>query len=78
MTDAARKLLNDVLGLPEEDRVRIATELLASLDGPADADWDDAWAAELERRQQAAAQRGEPAPEWADARARILGRLASE
>ncbi len=78
MTDAARKLLNDVLDLPEEDRVRIATELLASLDGPADANWDDAWAAELERRQQAAAQRGELAPEWADARARILGRLANE
>ena len=78
MTDAARKLLNDVLDLPEEDRVRIATELLASLDGPADADWDDSWVAELERRQEAAANRGEPASEWVEARARILARLASE
>jgi len=78
MTHAARKLLHDVLGLSEEDRVRIATEVLASLDGPEDAGWDEAWAAELERRQSAAAERGEPAPEWGEVRARILGRLAGE
>ena len=78
MTQPARKLLRDVLDLPEEDRVQIATEVLASLDGPPDADWDAAWAAELERRQQAAEERGEPAPEWAEVRARILARLARE
>ena len=78
MTEPARKLLRDVLGLPEEDRVRIATEVLASLDGPPDADWDAAWAVELERRQQAAADRGDPAPEWAEVRARILARLGRE
>ena len=78
MTRAARKLLDDVLGLPEADRVRIATEVLASLDGPADSGWDEAWAAELERRQSAAAERGIPAPEWGEVRARILGRLAGE
>jgi hypothetical protein len=78
MTDAVRKLLHDVLDLPEEDRARIATELLASLNGPADADCDGAWAAELERRLDAAARRGEPAPEWAEARRRILARLTRE
>ena len=78
VTEPARKLLRDVLGLPEEDRVRIATEVLASLDGPPDADWDAAWVAELQRRQQAAADRGEPAPEWAEVRARILARLGRE
>jgi hypothetical protein len=78
MTEPARKLLRDVLGLPEEDRVRIATEVLASLDGPPDAGWSEAWGAELERRRQAAAERGAPAPEWAEVRARILSRLASE
>lgn len=78
MTEPARKLLRDVLGLPEEDRIRIATEVLASLDGPPDANWAQAWEAELERRRQAAAERGEPAPEWAEVRARILSQLASE
>ena len=78
MTNSARKLLQDVLGLSEDDRVRIATELLASLDGPPDADWDESWAAELEARQQAAASRGEDAPEWREVRSRILARLGRE
>ena len=78
VTHAARKLLEDVLGLSEEDRVRIATEVLASLDGPPDADWDAAWEAELERRQRAAEERGTPAPEWGEVRARILARLGRE
>ena len=77
MSKSAQQLLHDVLGLPEQDRVRIATEVLASLDGPPDADWDKAWIAELERRQRAAAARGETAPEWAEVRSRILARLAS-
>lgn len=75
VTNSARKLLHGVLGLSEEDRVRIATELLASLDGPPDADWDEAWAAELESRQRAAEERGVVAPEWGEVRARILARL---
>lgn len=77
MTDAARKLLDEVLALPEEDRVNIASDVLASLDGPSDADWDDTWLAELERRERAAAARGADAPERSEVRARILGRLAS-
>ena len=75
---SSSELLETVLRLPEEERVRIATAVLASLDGPPDADWDDAWAAELEKRHRAAAERGKPAPEWAEARARILSRLAGE
>lgn len=78
VTHTARKLLQQVLGLSEEDRVRIATEVLASLDGRPDVDWDAAWLAELEQRQRAAAARGETAPEWGEVRARILARLARE
>lgn len=78
MTETARKLLDDILTLPEEDRVKIASEVLASLDGPPDTGWDDAWLAELGRREKAAAERGTPAPEWAEVRARILDRLGAE
>ncbi len=76
MSKSAQQLLQEVLGLPEQDRVRIATEVLASLDGAPDADWDKAWIAELDRRQRAAAARGERAPEWTEVRSRILARLA--
>ncbi len=77
MTRAARKLLEDVLALSEEERAEIATEVLASLDGPPDAGWDEAWLAALEQRQKAASGRRESAPEWAAVRARVLGRLGS-
>ena len=78
MTNSAQQLLRDVLGLPEQDRVHIATEVLASLDGQPDGDWEAAWLAELDRRQRAAAARGERAPEWAEVRSRILSRLSGE
>jgi hypothetical protein len=75
VTRAAQKLLQDILGLPEEDRVHIATAVLASLDGPPDADWDAVWLAELEARQRAAEARGERGAEWGEVRARILAGL---
>ena len=75
MTDAARKLLADVLALPEEDRARIATEVIASLDGPPDADWEATWLAELDRRVEAAKQAGETGTDWSEVRAELLAEL---
>jgi putative addiction module component (TIGR02574 family) len=75
MTSSARKLLEDALVLPEDERLKLASEIIASIDGPRDADWDDAWLAELDRRAEAAKARGETASEWTDVRARILKRL---
>ena len=75
MSSAARKLLDEALALSEAERIELASDLIASVDGPPDADWDDAWAAELERRARAAAARGVPASEWSEVRARILARL---
>ncbi len=40
MSDAARKLLQDVLALPEDKRLALDSEIIASVDGPRDADWD--------------------------------------
>jgi hypothetical protein len=77
MTDAARKLLENRLALPEEERVDIATEIIASLDGPPDADWDVTWLAELDRRAKAAAQRGDTSADWSDVRSRILGDIGA-
>ena len=71
---AVRNLLDDILMLSAEERVELATEILASVEG-SDEDWDAAWLAECERRSAVAARRVEPAPTWADARGRILTRL---
>jgi putative addiction module component (TIGR02574 family) len=75
MSAAARKLLKDALALPEDERVEVASEIIASLDGPADADWNEAWIAELDRRMDAAKAQGQRGADWADVRARILQRL---
>lgn len=75
MTGAAKKLLDDLLALPEEDRAELAAELLASLDGPPDADWDESWLAETDRRVEAAKSPGETGSDWTDARARVLASL---
>lgn len=75
MTGSARELLQDVLALPEDERLELASQIIASVDGPHDADWESAWLGELDRRTEAAKARGETASEWIDVRARILKRL---
>lgn len=74
---AAGKLVEQALALPERDRLEVASELLASVDGPVDEDWDEAWLVELERRREAQRAAAKPASTWAEARARILDRLGS-
>lgn len=76
MSEVARKLLEDVLALPENERLELASELIASVDGPRDADWEEAWLAELDRRTDAARRRGESGSDWSQARARILQQLS--
>ena len=78
MSVASQKLLDQALTLSADERLDLATNLIASVDGPPEAGWDDAWAAELDRRAQAAADRGAPAPEWREVRDRILGRLSAK
>jgi putative addiction module component (TIGR02574 family) len=68
--------LEDALSLPEQERLELASELIASIDGPQDADWEASWLAEVDRRVQAARTRGEHASDWSDVRGRILRRLA--
>jgi putative addiction module component (TIGR02574 family) len=50
MTKAAEAILADALKLNVDARAELAAELLASLDGPADSDAEEAWAAEIARR----------------------------
>ena len=41
---------DEALKLPEDERARLASDLLASLDGEAEDSVEAAWAAEVERR----------------------------
>lgn len=50
MTKLMATTLADALRLDDDARAALATELLASLDGPADPNAQDAWNAEIERR----------------------------
>ncbi len=50
MTKSIEAVLADALRLETTERAELAAELIASLDGPADANVEAAWAAELERR----------------------------
>ena len=57
MTGAAHKLLKDVLALSEDERLDLASEIIASVDGPSDPDWETAWLGALDRRADAARDR---------------------
>jgi hypothetical protein len=71
MTKAAKTILADALRLDPKARAGLAVEILASLDGPADADAASAWEAEIERRV-AALDSGDEIPEsWESTRLRI-------
>ncbi len=50
MSKPMATVLADALRLDEGERANLAAELLASLDGPADADAERAWDLEIARR----------------------------
>jgi len=53
VTKAAQIVLADALRLDPDARAELVAEILASLDGPVDADAESTWNAEIERRIQA-------------------------
>jgi putative addiction module component (TIGR02574 family) len=77
VTKAANKVLTAALALTAEERIDLAAALLASVDGPADPDWEHAWQVELDRRAAASDASNAPPAEWSKVRARVLGKLAS-
>jgi putative addiction module component (TIGR02574 family) len=71
--DAA--VVEEALRLPEADRMRVAAELLGSLEGPADELDDDAWLEEIKRRADRV-RRGESQSEpWPAVRDALLAEL---
>jgi putative addiction module component (TIGR02574 family) len=71
MTKAAEAVLAEALRLDVRARAVLAAELLASLDGPADARAEQAWEAEIRRRVEALEAGTEPLESWDDVKRRI-------
>ena len=77
MARSAADVLADALSLVEEERVEIASRLLASLDGPADAAVDVVWEAEIKRRLDALDAGTMKTETWDVVESRIRSRLRS-
>ena len=73
MAQNLHTLALDAMKLDAADRLRLAAELIDSVEGPADPDWEEAWLAELEARR---ARGLDDVVPWEEARRRILARLA--
>ena len=74
MSSTAKKLRDDAMALPEEERELLAAELLDSL--VPDPDWEQAWAQECERRlEDVRAGRVQTTP-WSAVEASLRARLA--
>ena len=71
----AKQLREAALSLSPEDRAGLAQDLLRSLDGPADANVQDSWLAELEKRAGELADGSVTPVDWSEARERIARRL---
>src|SRR3954453_5008274 len=71
MTKAAEAVLADALLLDLDARAAVASELLASLDGPADPGADAAWQVEIERRVAAIEAGSITLEPWSDVKRRI-------
>jgi len=64
-------ITTQAMSLDPSDRLRLATELIDSVEEPEDTEWRDAWLRETEERRK----QGGGVP-WEDARAQILQKLA--
>jgi putative addiction module component (TIGR02574 family) len=71
MTKATESVLADALRLDTKARAKLAAELLASLDGPADPDAATAWEKEIQRRVDALEAGTEKLESWENVKRRI-------
>ena len=71
------ELRQRALQLPADERLALATELLDSVEGPEDAEWAAAWAAELDRRLRELDSGSTKTIPWEQVKAEIQARLRS-
>jgi putative addiction module component (TIGR02574 family) len=76
MSRAVRKIIDEALALPEQDRLAVAAELIDSVEGHEDPEWVAAWSEELDRRAAEADRTGDHGRPWDQVRSELLGRLS--
>ncbi|WP_437767331.1 addiction module protein [Sorangium sp. So ce764] len=77
MAHRTQDVLAAALCLPEGERLKLASEPLASVEEPHDDSWNAAWLEEIERREQAVRDGGSAGDAWAEVRARVVARLGA-
>lgn len=71
----SKSVIASALQLPREERARVAREIIASLDDPADQDVEAAWLAEVERRLDEVERGTAKLVPWEAVRQRVTDRL---
>ena len=77
MPQDAAQLLREALELPEEARAALADSLLNSLDSEIDADAEQLWREEIQRRVESLNNGSVQLQPWNEARARLRNRIQS-
>ncbi len=67
------EIAQEALKLPAEDRLALATELIESIDGVGEPEWERAWLEEQSARRVHGSANARP---WSEIRKEILARLA--
>jgi putative addiction module component (TIGR02574 family) len=76
MSPEVEQLFKAALALPEDERLELVEELLASQDAPGEIPFDPAWMGEVQRRSaEIDAGTAQPSP-WSVVRERVRQRLA--
>jgi putative addiction module component (TIGR02574 family) len=80
MANPLRSVTADAMALDPADRLRLASDLLDSVEEHSDDGWAEAWSQELDRRMAEADKReaqGQPrGSDWSEVHARLLRSLA--
>jgi putative addiction module component (TIGR02574 family) len=74
MVRSLHQLAQEALKLSAADRLALATELIDSVDGGGDPEWEEAWLKELSARRARGSAGARP---WNEVRKEILERLAN-
>jgi hypothetical protein len=72
MARSIRNITSEALELPEEERLALASELINSVEGISDPEWEAEWSRELDAREAHGLEHARP---WSEVHSRILERL---
>jgi hypothetical protein len=74
MSSALTVILQEALQLSDDERLDLARELLASVEGPVDPGWADAWSAQLDDRSRSTSSTSDTPRTWEAVREDLVAR----